>query len=85
MKITVFKSTQEDWHPSYEMEDHLFLRVSYIPLNNNTYRVCVWGADDFGMEKDLNSKNNAKELFHKIVELPEISENALKHLGFVYA
>jgi hypothetical protein len=92
MKIEVFKATEEDWYPSYDLgvEKMKLLRVAFMPLrawkdNPEQWRVCVWGADDFGMEKDFIHKDEAHRAFTYIIELDLITVDELKSIGFVYA
>ncbi len=53
------KPTPDDWYPNYE-GDLVKVRLGiYIPdccaknKGKKFHRVCVWGADDCGMEKDF--------------------------------
>lgn len=39
----------EDWYPTINNE----VTVSFLQLSDGKYRVCVWGGDDFGLEKDF--------------------------------
>jgi len=79
-KQTCFVPTEEDWYPTENGQ----LRVSYIPLTDGMFRVCVWGADDFGMEKDMKDKGEARLLYRKIIKKP-IKRKDLEKLGFVSA
>ena len=47
------------------------------------WRVCIWGADDFGMEKDVRLKSEARELFQKIKHYTTLIE--MEKLGFIHA
>jgi hypothetical protein len=92
---TCFKTTNDDWYPNYP--DNL-VRVSlilrrkksseYKLFGQTLFRVCVWGDDDFGMEKDFKSGNEqldidqAKELYQLLVNQKVINKDYLKQLGF---
>lgn len=93
-----FKKTNDDWHPNFDGD---LVAVSLILHRKNSreyklygstclFRVCVWGADDFGMEKDFFGEEKdcveqAKELY-AILEKKDIIYIAdLKKLGFINA
>ncbi len=62
MRCDVFKRTTDDWYPPYVLEDgRALVRVSFIKLTHSEYlfRVCAWGMDDFGMEKDFEKEKEA--------------------------
>jgi hypothetical protein len=42
-------ATAEDWYPT----DDGKVRVKLILLSTGQWRVCCWGGDDFGLEKDF--------------------------------
>lgn len=96
--ITVFKLTQEDWHPSYELAryykgrpNQFMLEVSYLGElrrykdRPRVWRTCVWGSDDFGMEYDASSEEDAFDKFMEIMHMKEVTRAALSSLGFVPA
>lgn len=64
--------TNEDWYPNYT--DNL-IEVSLALINaGSIYRVCVWGADDFGMEKDFCFIN----LLEAMIEYMSITDGITK-------
>lgn len=72
--------TSENWYPNWEGGK---VKASFLRLRDGTYRVCVWGEDDFGMEKDFTDRDTAEHVFER---LPHIIFKAdLKALGFVRA
>lgn len=81
--------TNEDWHPSYEPHkycnalNHLALRVNFYELTDGTYRCCVWGADDTGMDFDRESREEVLEMFDLILDFTTMQE--LLDLGFIWA
>lgn len=57
--IEVFKRTLDEWYPSYQLKtanDKLLredlVLVSFMQLDSGFWRVCAWGQDDMGLERD---------------------------------
>ena len=46
----------DDWYPTHE--DGTVELTLLIDKNYNFVRMCVWGADDFGLEIDFESDNH---------------------------
>jgi hypothetical protein len=69
--------TNEDWHPTIDGK----VVVRLIGWDNGEWRVCVWGGDDFGMEIDLKSRHEAKQIFSRIVNLTTMAEMRRMGLG----
>jgi hypothetical protein len=94
MNTRVFKPTAEDWYPSYKLagwyngqEGVKLVEVSLLPLSSypvNVWRVCVWGSDDCGMEKDLTNYEDAEKLFLGVIRLQSVTRKDLLALGFEY-
>jgi len=88
IKHTCVVKTNEDWYPTVNGE----LKMSVMKYNagkaNKLNRICIWGGDDFGMDRDF-------EDFDSITfdEMKEIADNipepiTVKWLlanGFIYA
>ena len=76
--------SNEDWYPTYEDGT---VKVSFMrlpsPKRPATWRVAVWGADDFGLEMDTKDRGTALRMFDRIVNLTTQSE--LKKWGFIRA
>lgn len=67
----------DDWHPCFPSG---LVAVGFFPLKGGGWRVCVWGADDSGMEQDFEDEEVARRCRQ---ELPiVISREDLRHLGF---
>lgn len=66
--------TNEDWYPTVEGK----VGASLIGWDNGTWRVCVWGGDDTGMELDTD-EGRARWVFSRIVDLTTVAD--LKALG----
>lgn len=103
-RITVFKLTEDDWYPAYKMdgfhdgvENPSMVHVSFIEFPDLAgFRVCVWGADDDGMEFDIMSsvypelswdvlRHRAKDMFNLVIRSKYVNKSALKRLGFLRA
>lgn len=87
-------NTSDNWFPNYPNNqvlvslitnpNHLIKHYKKLGKNPFIYRVCVWGLDDFGMEKDFyNSydRTDALKLFNKLVESKDITKTLCKQLG----
>lgn len=75
-----FRPTTDDWYPNWP-GDMVYIRM--CPLSNGLFRVCVWGADDTGMEIDVKSKEEAQAIYNSLP--PIISKKDLKERGFYSA
>ena len=76
---TVMVPTTEDWCPTVNGE--LSLTLTYIYLDK-LWRVCVWGGDDIGMEKDFASYSEARNIFEQASKVKNMSRSYLDGLGF---
>lgn len=86
-----FIKTAENWYPT--KKDGTF-RVKILKFHEDQigknervkelstkYRVCCWGEDDFGLEKDVYTLKEAKIMYDKITDY--ITQYELKVLmGF---
>ncbi len=90
-RVEKMKFTDDDWCPSYE---HNMVCVSLITdmkeFNGEGvwHRVCVWGEDDCGMEKDFfgeDQRVDAENCFAKVINLQRVNRSDLKAMGFVSA
>ena len=68
----------EDWYPSFQC-----VRCSIMPLSTGQTRVCVWGADDTGMERDFDTPEAAKAVYEEIPS--PVTREWLEEKGFVRA
>jgi hypothetical protein len=92
--LRVLKPTDENWYPSFRLngwykgtEGALFLEVSLLNCHSTAFpgdfwRVCVWGADDFGMEKDFYEYKLAQATFLRVIGEDKITTDFLKSLNF---
>lgn len=86
------KDTNDDWFPPYKLDGWkngkqgvALVEVSHMKLSNGEWRVCVWGADDFGFDYDTKSGHRALRMFLLVIAMEAVSPAALKELGFVHA
>ena len=92
MRTSVFKLTQDDWHGSYKLdswhkgqENPMLVNVSFMPLTDGKWRVCVWGNDDCGMERDFPEEKTAWNMFLQILDWEFVSMHQLNQNEFVAA
>jgi len=82
---TIRIKTTDDWCSNYNVDE---VELSIINIGSESqpeYRVCVWGADDLGMEKDFSSTElkEAILLFEKLESEGMVSICMLSNLGFI--
>lgn len=92
MRCDVFKRTTDQWYPSYQIERDgpMLVEVSFTqtgpyPPTSGEWRVCVWGADDCGMERDFTDESSAWTTFLEVIGMEDVTMAALQNLGFVSA
>jgi hypothetical protein len=67
-----FRPNQRSLNPEYHNPlPYTALRVSMmqlleLPNKPGAWRVCVWGSDDMGMERDVKTPVTAQKLFNAI-------------------
>jgi len=92
-RIDVFKLTQDDWYPAYQLAGWFrgkkgtrLVTVSFIEMiNGGGWRVCVWGGDDYGLERDLDDWGEAIELFDEVIRQEFVNQQWLRDQGFQHA
>lgn len=72
-RMTIMMPTFDDWHPNHQLVNHPSrvtdgVKVSFIELLpfrkfSVMWRVCVWGNDDCGMERDFESRTDALVMY----------------------
>ena len=96
MKIQVFKRTEDNWYGCYKIVDDArvkdLVEVSFTQtgpnpnLGDGQWRVCVWGNDDCGMERDFHtSEDEALTVFIEVIGWKFVNMNRLSANGFVSA
>lgn len=79
----MFVPVTDDWIPNHPGNT---VKVSTMSLHQglapaNAYRVCVWGADDFGMERDFPTKEEAIALYEDMISRESLSRDICRSLG----
>ena len=95
MRVDVFKRTEDDWLGSYRIEGdcrvNMLVEVKFTQTGpdpkhgDGAWRVCVWGNDDCGMERDYTDETEAWNMFLQVIGWEFVNINKLKNNGFVYA
>lgn len=92
-RISAFVEVKEDWYGNFRIADDRrfeasqLVRVSLILLSTPEWRVCVWGNDDFGLERDFLADQHeaAMNLYVQIVTSQFPTQKWLRSLGMVGA
>jgi len=90
---SVYKPTDDDWYPSFRLNDAeegnppttKLVKISLLYLAGGTYRVCAWGNDDFGLERDFEDKSEAMGCFLNILAMPKVNQVDLAQMNFIVA
>ena len=95
MKVEVFKKTQDDWYGNYKIVGDCrvsdLVEVSFMSLGpsvlpgQKNWRVCVWGNDDCGMERDFEDETEAWNIFLQVIGHQYVNRVSLINLNFVSA
>lgn len=90
VRTDVFKLTRDNWFPSYKLGNNMAVKVSFLTLvsyktDGNKWRVCIWGEDDCGMEKDFVSEAEAFTTFLQVIGLDFVNFDNLHKMGFYSA
>lgn len=91
-RLTIFKEVPEDWYSNYKIKDDgryqgKYVSISLLQLNvkETPWRVCIWGNDDFGMEKDFKDLNQAQQQFEWCIYIQPLTKQYLQMCGFSFA
>lgn len=79
-----YRPTSDDWYPNcYDGT----VKVSFIELSSQQWRVCVWGDDDMGMERDYPSdeRDQAYSLYLRLVGCSDVTKALCRESGMAYA
>jgi hypothetical protein len=84
--LDIYWPTNDDWCPNYERDT---VRVRVTTLLDGSLRVSVWGADDLGMERDIQNPSHEtvqQQIKWVKTQLPNpLSQAWLRAQGFVRA
>jgi hypothetical protein len=75
-------ATAENWYPTNKNGT---VQVSLMQLYTAQWRVCVWGDDDFGLERYFDARDEAmaRLLFDHIQD--SMTQETMRQLGMVNA
>jgi hypothetical protein len=93
IRLEAFVAVAEDWHGNFAIADDAryattrLIRVSLLGLLDGQWRVCAWGNDDLGMERDFAAQHHhmAMELYVAIVTRRHPTRAWMKEQGMVPA
>ncbi len=63
LRKSKFLPTIDDWYPNHPRDT---VECSLLELRDGKFRVCVWGADDYGVERDFLVQSDAEEMYNKL-------------------
>ena len=96
-RIEVLKKTNDEWYGSYSVQgwpsstnigtvEQMFVLVVFNGmLGDGTWRTCVWGNDDLGMEYDCDNEAECWNKFVQVIGMDYVDMLTLRVLGFVSA
>lgn len=73
-----FLPTTDDWYPNYEKDtvkcSVFCIRGAVLKRGNRSlrartkpiYKVCIWGKDDTGMEREFSSLSGAENMYNNL-------------------
>lgn len=74
--------TTDNWCPTLPNNK---VRGGLFILSDGQWRVCFWGNDDLGMERDFPTYDEALAIWEEIKKWDNVRVSYLKTLGFVGA
>lgn len=92
--MTVYVQVCEPWYGNFHIsqdkrhEHDLLIRVSLLELMHpHGWRVCAWGNDDFGMERDYapDQRDQALALYQQIVSTQMPTQAQMREWGMIHA
>jgi hypothetical protein len=86
-RIVVLKYTDDEWYSNetviHKGKTTRVVEVKLLRLTDDTtFRVCVWGNDDCGLEKDFLNEDEANFTFLKVISWNRVNKQLLKDIGF---
>ena len=84
-----YKEVEDDWYPNFRMSRFpntslQLVRITCYSGDCKT-KICVWGADDDGMEFFPESLIESDRIIKRIIDIRVVSHNWFKQLGFIRA
>lgn len=79
----IHRPTSDDWSPNFPDGT---VRISFLELHDGMWRVCVWGNDDLGMERDYASteREAALRLHERLAGCSDVTQSLCTELGMQY-
>lgn len=89
-RIDCAVEVRDDWYPNFNAEgkpdrEGRYVRLSLLEIPTRAgWRVCAWGADDFGLEKDFDHGDRAaaQETYDLVRQVGPITQADLLSIGF---
>jgi hypothetical protein len=80
----VRRPTSDDWHPTARDGT---VKVTFVELSTGQWRVCVWGDDDCGMERDFgpDERASAVEMHRLLAGCSDVTKRLCGDLGMTFA
>jgi len=97
MRVEVLKPTNDNWCGSYIVKDwpnptgpgtveQMFVSVVFNGMiSDGTWRTCVWGTDDCGLEYDCDTETECWNKFKQVLAMDYVDMEELTNIGFVSA
>ena len=87
--LTIFKEVSEDWYGNYRIADDQryfgkYVSIKISKLFSGLFRVCVWGNDDLGMDRDFEIESEAIAVFQQLIMVEDLTKQYLSNSGFGY-
>jgi len=94
MRHIIYKTTSDDWHPSYTLEqwcdgvkNHKLVQVTLTqtgsnPPENGLWCVVVRGGDDYGLSKCFPSLCDAMDCFMRVAYMQDVTIASLQEMEF---
>jgi hypothetical protein len=81
-----FKPTRDNWCPNYS-NNQVRVRIMCNMENKGKiwHRVCIWGMDDLGLERDFFGAAQEKDalvVYGRVMNLDYVDFKPLKEMGF---
>jgi hypothetical protein len=78
------RPTSDDWYPN--LPDGT-VTVMFVELSTGQWRVCVWGGDDCGMERDFAhvDRQPARRLYDRLAGCSDVTKQLCHDHGMTCA
>ncbi len=86
--IIVYKDTSDEWYGNYCIVGEpgtALVCVSLLQLDDGQWRVCAWGNDDCGVERDFLDRDQALAVFLEVITPNTVTMDDFIKRGFISA